>query len=81
MRGGCRSRFKSDNIVWVTEIHSVTGEPHLAEVRALFQEYWQSFGFTPCFQGFSDELARLPGQYAPPGGRLALALEIGRAHV
>ncbi len=42
-------------------------------VRALFEEYWQSFGFTPCFQGFDQELAGLPGDYAPPGGRLALA--------
>ena len=49
-------------------------EGHLAEVRALFQEYWRSFGFTPCFQGFGEELARLPGDYAPPEGRLALAL-------
>ena len=42
-------------------------------VRALFEEYWQSFGFTPCFQGFDREVANLPGDYAPPGGRLALA--------
>ena len=45
----------------------------LAAVRALLQEYWDSFGFTPCFQNFGDELAGLPGAYAPPGGRLALA--------
>jgi carbonic anhydrase len=45
----------------------------LAEVRALLEEYWNSFGFTPCFQNFGDELAGLPGAYAPPGGRLALA--------
>jgi GNAT superfamily N-acetyltransferase len=45
----------------------------LASVRELFQEYWLSFGFTPCFQNFSVELAGLPGAYAPPDGRLALA--------
>ena len=45
----------------------------LAQVRALFEEYWQSFGFTPCFQNFSQEVAGLPGPYAPPDGRLALA--------
>ncbi len=44
-----------------------------AAVRALLKEYWDSFGFTPCFQNFGDELAGLPGAYAPPGGRLALA--------
>jgi GNAT superfamily N-acetyltransferase len=46
---------------------------HLGQVRMLFEEYWASFGFTPCFQNFSAELASLPGAYAPPGGRLALA--------
>jgi arsenate reductase len=46
---------------------------HLDVVRTLFQEYWDSFGFTPCFQGFDQEAANLPGRYAPPGGRLGLA--------
>ena len=46
-------------------------------MRELFEEYWQSFGFTPCFQNFSGELAGLPGDYVPPGGRLALALVEG----
>ena len=62
----------------MVEILPVTGESRVAEVRALFQEYWDSFGFTPCFQGFGDELARLPGDYVPPRGRLALALVDGR---
>jgi putative acetyltransferase len=47
---------------------------HMDEVRALFREYWDSFGFTPCFQGFEAEVAELPGKYAPPEGRLALCL-------
>jgi len=42
-------------------------------VRGLFTEYWLAFGFSPCFQGFSAELAGLPGKYAPPRGRLAIA--------
>jgi putative acetyltransferase len=41
-------------------------------VRLLFQEYWDSFGFTPCFQNFGEELAGLPGAYAAPAGRLAM---------
>jgi putative acetyltransferase len=60
------------------EIVHVTTAPQLADVRALFEEYWQSFGFTPCFQNFSGELAALPGDYVPPGGRLALALVEGQ---
>ena len=54
-------------------IHPVEGEAALATVRILLQEYWDSFGFTPCFQNFGDELAGLPGAYVPPAGRLALA--------
>jgi len=55
------------------QIQPVEGEAALAIVRTLLLEYWDSFGFTPCFQNFGDELAGLPGAYAPPGGRLALA--------
>jgi carbonic anhydrase len=55
------------------QIQSADSEAALATVRTLLLEYWDSFGFTPCFQNFADELAELPGAYAPPGGRLALA--------
>jgi len=46
--------------------------PPLEEARSLLDEYWRSFGFTPCFQGFDRELATLPGAYAPPRGTLLL---------
>jgi putative acetyltransferase len=55
-------------------IVSVVDAAGIAAVRELFEEYWNSFGFTPCFQGFDAEVAALPGDYAPPSGRLALAL-------
>ncbi|HYS10345.1 MAG TPA: GNAT family N-acetyltransferase [Myxococcales bacterium] len=46
--------------------------PALEQARALLAEYWSSFGFTPCFQGFDREMAALPGAYAPPRGTLLL---------
>ncbi|HEX8712051.1 MAG TPA: GNAT family N-acetyltransferase [Terracidiphilus sp.] len=54
-------------------IRPAEGAVDLSIVRVLLEEYWSSFGFTPCFQNFSEELAGLPGSYAPPDGRLALA--------
>jgi len=58
----------------VFEIVPAHGPDRVVEIRTLFQEYWTSFGFTPCFQNFSAELEGLPGDYAPPEGRLLLAL-------
>jgi GNAT superfamily N-acetyltransferase len=49
-------------------------ETEIARVRELFEEYWGEYGFAPCFQGFADEVAALPGKYVPPGGALGLLL-------
>lgn len=42
-------------------------------IRELFAEYAQSLGFDLGYQGFSSELALLPGAYAPPRGVLLIA--------
>ncbi len=44
----------------------------IAAIRELFLEYSQSLGFSLCFQSFDEEIAGLPGDYAPPEGRLIL---------
>jgi ribosomal protein S18 acetylase RimI-like enzyme len=55
------------------------GEPQIAQARELFLEYAQSLGFSLCFQNFDQELANLPGDYAPPTGRLLIAEYAGQA--
>lgn len=47
-------------------------QAQLAQARELFFEYAQSLGFSLCFQNFDQELASLPGDYAPPEGRFAI---------
>ncbi|HEY6903795.1 MAG TPA: GNAT family N-acetyltransferase [Candidatus Acidoferrales bacterium] len=47
----------------------------VATIRRLFVEYSESLEVDLCFQGFAEELAKLPGDYARPAGRLTLAFQ------
>jgi len=59
-------------------IYRADSATHIAQARELFLEYAQSLGFSLCFQSFDKELAELPGDYAPPRGRLLLAQQEGQ---
>jgi GNAT superfamily N-acetyltransferase len=56
-------------------ISQVESEDQINTVQQLFEEYAAGIGISLCFQNFDQELATLPGKYAPPGGRLLLAYE------
>jgi ribosomal protein S18 acetylase RimI-like enzyme len=61
------------------EINPVRGEADIASAGILFREYAASIGIDLEYQGFSAELAALPGQYAPPSGELLVAKVDGEA--
>ena len=57
------------------EIIRVATTEHLNEIRSLFREYEAFLGVDLCFQGFEEELAGLPGKYAPPKGAILMAVD------
>jgi putative acetyltransferase len=55
------------------DITAVRAAADVAAVGKLWREYAAAIGVDLDYQGFSAELAALPGQYAPPSGELLLA--------
>lgn len=59
------------------DVRAADGPADMELVRELFREYQDWLGVDLCFQDFEDELAALPGIYAPPEGRLFLVRDDG----
>ena len=68
MTSGAASRPSSLTVVDGSDARLVDA------ARTLFREYAESLGFDLAFQDFERELAELPGDYAPPRGRLLVAV-------
>jgi len=66
------------SVVQAFDFYQAESTQQIAAIRELFLEYAQSLGFSLCFQSFDKELATLPADYAPPGGRLLLAMWEGQ---
>jgi ribosomal protein S18 acetylase RimI-like enzyme len=56
-------------------VRPATSAGDIAEARRLFKEYEASLDVDLRYQGFEQGLAGLPGAYAPPRGRLLLAVD------
>ena len=66
------SQFKWRRLLTLLQVQN---GPDIDLARELFREYHQSLGVDLCFQNFGHELETLPGDYAPPSGRLLLCFE------
>jgi len=65
------------------EILQVRFAAQMQQTRDLFREYFgflrRDHGLDISYQGVAEELAALPGEFAPPRGRLIIAIDSGKA--
>lgn len=50
----------------------------ISQARELIAEYAESLGCSPCLEDIEQELRGFPEPFAPPAGRLVLAIDNGR---
>jgi GNAT superfamily N-acetyltransferase len=74
-----RGELRYEMRVPKVSISPAKAESDIALVRELFIEYAAAIGVDLEYQGFSVELAELPGKYAPPSGDLLIARVNGEA--
>src|SRR5438309_4296978 len=65
--------MEAGNEFSLTEIVRADSLDDIESARSLFKEYAAWLEIDLCFQDFEKELSELPGDYAPPDGRLLLA--------
>ena len=59
-------------------IVEATTPEQIEQVRNLFLEYRAQLPVDYCFETFDEEISGLPGDYAPPKGRLLLVTVVGQ---
>ena len=62
----------------MSQIFPATSSDQIEQVRDLFREYQAELEVSHCLRGMDEEIAGLPGAYAPPQGRLLLATVLGQ---
>ena len=62
----------------MSEIIEALTPAQVEQVRTLFREYQAELPVQYCFREFDAEISGLPGEYAPPKGKLLLSLVAGQ---